>query len=292
MKDIIEYLKNLLRAEYVGEYAPGHMGAKILRFRSINNSQHLVVKLVDKKNSAAIEDIEANFFGYNQIIKLGGNMILPPGFKRLSLEGYEALCLDDLGQSMREKNLGIVGAKLLWSYFVELVSLTKNREAATATSRTAIIAEVLSFVEKFKSDDQSDLFDLVNQSDLSDNYGAVALMLLDFTPDNLFLEETLSFIDPWRQENYLGHPAVSIGQFIALTKIYNLKDSQEIYDYLRCACLDRLPGLLSCSTSSILKALRLGETLQLTLSAYVRRESDPIKAEKFRQEAGQLWVSY
>ncbi|MFA5886370.1 MAG: hypothetical protein WC863_01165 [Patescibacteria group bacterium] len=290
MKDTIEYLQDLLKAVYIGEYSPGHMGAKILRFQPLDNSSKLIVKLAENNNQEVIYDIESNLIGYNNVKLIGGEGILPLGLQELSIKGAKALMMADLGLSMHSNDQGILGARLLWSRFKNLIVSTRRETLVNTNSRPLFIDEVLSFIERFTDVSESKLLDIIRRIDLSDNYGQPALMLLDFTPDNLFLTgEGLSFIDPWKQKNYLGHPALSFGQFFTLARIYNLSDNEEIASFLRLACLTELPGLLGCSASSVDYAIRLGATLQLTLSAYVRRESDPPLAEIFRQEALELW---
>ncbi|MFA5154983.1 MAG: hypothetical protein WC453_00965 [Patescibacteria group bacterium] len=290
MKDILEYLQDLLKAEHIGEYAPGHMGAKILRFRSLGDSRSLIVKLAENGNLTAIQDIEANLIGYSSIQSLGGEHILPLGLRELTLENWKALVMADLGKSLRQTNGGIPAAKILWRNFQNLIIATRQKALVSANDSFLFISEVLSIIEKFGGQDEFGLLDLIKQADLSDDYGQSALMLLDFTPDNLFLNDgRLSFIDPWKQTTYLGHPAISIGQFLTLAKIYSLADNEKIADFLRSACLTELPAILGCSISSINKAIRLGVTLQLVLSAYVRQKSDPQSSNILKSEAKQLW---
>lgn len=289
----IERLGKILGAQYIGVYDSGHMGAKILRFQT--SGGNLVVKLVLNDNPEAMSDFSDNLFGYINIKMLNGDQILPPGFRELELEGgARALVMEDLGQSIKSANQGLSMAKSLWSHFRELILTTKEEAAAADNTEPLFIDEVISAIIKFDSVDGSNVSSAFNRANLADDYGQPALMLLDFTPDNLFLDEKknrLSFIDPWQQWVYLGHPAVSIGQFITLVKIYKLADHEAIAEFFRSVCLTELPALLNCSLSAVDKALRLGSVLQLTLSAYIREEADPIEALVLREEARHLLSS-
>jgi hypothetical protein len=75
---------------------------------------------------------------------------------------------------------------------------------------------------------------------------SVAIMLLDCTPDNVFVDaRRLSCIDPWEQATYLGHPAVSIGQFVTLARdVYALDGSVNGGASLEQFMSDELPGVL------------------------------------------------
>jgi len=292
MKDIIEYLQNLLKAKYLGEYPSGHMRAQILRFQLLDDSKKVIAKIAEKSNLEASKDIEANLIGYNQIKAIGGKDILSSYLREVVTDDAKVLIMNDFGPSIKNNNSGLVGAKLLWENFRNIIISTRQEIPVKADTLPLFVSEVLSFIEEFAGKGKTDLVDLIRHTNLSDNYGRPALMLLDFTPDNLFLtNEGLSFIDLWKQDGYLGHPAVSIGQFLTLTRIYNLLDNKEIADFLRLSCLEELPNLLACSVSSIEKSLRLGSTLQLILSAYVRQESDPTTAQSFRDEARRMWTT-
>jgi len=130
----------------------------------------------------------------------------------------------------------------------------------------------------------------MHQADWSGRWGASSLMLLDFTPDNLFVDENaLSFIDPWLQDVYLGHPAVSAGQFATLMQLYKMKDSAEATNMLEERCEIEMPLMLGCDIAAVKRAFCLGSTLQLVLSSYVRQESDPSRSAELIVKANELW---
>jgi len=291
MEADILYLQELLKARYVGSYEPGHMGAEILRFKKLSDASPLVVKITRGNKQEAVADIRANIIGYDAIRQLGGGRILPPDLEMVPLAGATALAMKDLGASWRQADPGITGARSLWRAFKDLVISTKSDSVPPTAGQQPIFVEtVLSALARF-DDDSFGILDIVRQSGFSEECGQSALMLLDFTPDNLFYcDGSLSFIDPWQQETYLGNPAVSIGQFSALVKIYDMSDSVAIAHFLNSACVTELPALLNGSSDAVEQSLRLGATLQLAASAFVRRQSDSQRSEKLRQEARSLWT--
>jgi hypothetical protein len=116
-----------------------------------------------------------------------------------------------------------------------------------------------------------------------------SVFLLDFTPDNVFLSESekVSFIDPWPQSTYLGSPAISMSQFFTLAHTiykYSLpaETSQQIETFWT-----ELQQLLELSDWQLQQHQLLGSILQLTLSAFVRIDSDPATAQKFAQMSEQ-----
>ncbi len=288
---IIQLLESLLQAEFIGEYSPGHMGASVLRFKHLVKGA-LVVKIAADDGSMAAQDIADNLVGYQKIRLIGGGGILPDNLEELTVPGYKAIVMSDLGKAIRYSEKCPIKAKLLWLHYLDIVMVTRKTASKLASDYNPklFIEEVLEAIKRFEGEGAV-ISSAISQSDLSDNYGDPALMLLDFTPDNVFMTPAnLSFIDPWKQKSYLGHPAVSIGQFVTLCRIYAVNGYEEANSFLRKTCLNEMPKLIDCSPKSVEKAFRLGATLQLVLSAYVRRVSEPERAEAFLDEAKQLWV--
>ncbi len=294
----IEKIEKELDAVCIGSYTAGHTKSQILRFVRATDNAKLVVKFAPTDDSAACEDIAANLHGYEAIRSLGALSLEPKELRELTTLGDtgRALVMIDLGTSMCGVDGGIDVVKALWNNFMHVVEKTATaKQGGTQINKDALpefVAEVLRHFERFSHSDVARLATRIRAADWTSSCSKKsALMLLDFTPDNLFVNKgILSFIDPWNQHTYLGNPAVSIGQFIELMKIYEMRHAEQAQDWLSAQCIAVLPKLLECDTSTIERALRLGATLQLVLSSYVRRESNQTRAAVLHTAAHNLWV--
>lgn len=287
----IHNIEDLLGARYLDSYASGHMGSQIWRFQRYVDGKPLVVKFAPAGDIDATADIAANVHGYGQIQSIGGLSLIPSGLEEIPATDGRALVMEDLGESMRVADLGLSMFVVLWSHFRQVVLQTvAPMQPKVPGGLPGFVAEVVRHIERFSHGDVPRITESIKAHDWSSNWGRPAIMLLDFTPDNLFVNrEALAFIDPWQQDTYLGHPAVSIGQCIALIRLYRMKDADQATNMLRDHCMKELPIMLNCDVLSVERALRVGLTLQLVLSSYVRQESDLSLANEILVEAGKLW---
>lgn len=275
----IQHIEKLLNASHVGSYKSGNMGSKILRFRSNADGTPLVLKFAPLNNSRALEDLQANIRGYNEIKSVGGQHILPTGLKEISIEGGKALVMYDLGNSMRVVNDGFNACVLLWKHFKQAILQTAETNVIKG-GPPDFISEIIRHIRRFSHGNVPDIILAVEKYKQVGNCAGQAIMLLDFTPDNLVLTKTkLSFIDPWSQGSFLGHPAVSIGQFCALMRVYGMKDAEKSASMLKECCIKEIPPMIGCDTASVEFAFRLGSTLDLVLTSYERQK-----------EAYELWM--
>ena len=100
-------------------------------------------------------------------------------------------------------------------------------------------------------------------------------MLLDFTPENVFIKKgRLRYVDPWMQQTYRGSLIPSIGIFSnLLINIYKLPSAQkEVRNFNVLA--QEIGKLLNLDKTQIYKQLMLGKMLQYTVSSYVRRNTE------------------
>ncbi len=284
----IRDLEEMLGARYIDSYSSGHMGSQILRFQH-NVKGKLVVKFAPASNKEAIADIEANIHGYNQIRLLAGLSLIPPDLREMKVPNGKALVMRDLGSSIRTANSGLNACVLFWEHF-KLVILKTISKSNNNGKIPLFVVEVVEFIEQFSNENTQRLLQLILNSDWINEKSAQAIMLLDFTPDNLFVNETsLSFIDPWRQDTYLGHPAVSLGQFATLVELYKMKDAERIAFILKRCYMVEISSMLGCSAAVSERAFRLGSTLQFILSSYVRYKSNPALAAELIEKAYRLW---
>lgn len=286
----IKNTEKLLGARHVGSYTPGHTGIQVFRFGRDEFQSGLVVKFAPTGDTQAEEEIAANFYGYNQMRALGGSELVPPELKKIDMAEGEALVMRDLVSSMRKVDGGMDACELLWEHFLRVVQKTAVPAHEGGSVVTPFVEEVTEHIKRFSHEGVPELLELIQKEDWTGQWGKRALTLLDFTPDNLFLHEAgLSFIDPWKQSTYLGHPAVSIGQLSCIIQLYHMKDSKEASRMLEERCFEEIPPILGCEISFAKRAFRLGCTLQFVLSSYVRCKSDAVQASQLMSRAHGLW---
>lgn len=284
----LEKIGSILKATYIDTLPSGHMGSNIYRFKRLSDKVNLIVKQALKSNAPAIKDIEANVFAYQKIKEIGGEEIIVPELGQIDIPETRTLAMKDLGETFRKVNSTKEDYEKLWNNFDGLISKTISNSKPLDANIYA--NEIISHMQQYMPAEIDMLTKIRNSSEALAIEGKAAIMLLDFTPDNVFLvEDRMFFIDPWKQETYLGHPAVSIGQFTTLVELYNMADSESNTKILIEKCFERLPKLLGCNKDSIEFALKLGSTLQLVLSAYVRQESNPNKSRELIELARKKW---
>lgn len=277
---LIRELQRVLAARHLDDYESGHMGSRIARFVT-EDGRHLVAKCAAYSDTNAMADIKANVRGYAEIEMVGLSDMLPPALRQLDLTEHRVLVMEDLGRSVAQLNSGM-------KTWATVARSFESRAMATATTtRGDYVEEVTSHIARFSTDNE--LVDAIRRKS-SVIPERSALMLLDFTPDNVYVrDESFRFLDPWDQRSYLGHPCVSLAQFATLARIYRLKDAEMLCTKWRTDSVQFYSELLACDESVSLDAYKLGETLQLTLSAYVRRNSDPSFASSLHSSANALW---
>lgn len=280
---ILERLETALSAHYIEDITSGHMGARIMRFQSNNGTHRWVVKIASTQNKGARLDLSRNYVAYSALQNIGARNILP-NVRTLHVEGFKGLIMEDVGQVMSVEDSGNKMFRRLIKHLFPIIEDTLTD--GSDDGETEVLRHMRRFLPRRNP--------LSNLIQLSRPKGAgmtkVALMSLDFTPDNVAVRhERMYFIDPWKQRTYLGNPAVSIGQFATLAKLYKMQDAEEGATMLARVTTQRLPKLLGTNREVILRGLRLGETLQYALSAFVRRRSDPVRSKELLAMAYTLW---
>jgi hypothetical protein len=255
-----------------------------MRFRRTTDNTLLVVKFAPSDCQSAIHDLESNINGYRELANLGAESMLIPEFREVAVQGGRALVMIDAGPTMEQANLGITGFSFLWKHFWKIVRATLQN-----TANHPYEQEVLSGLRRFEWPGRA-IAERIQQSLIESKMEKQAVMILDFTPNNVFVsDERLLFVDPWAQSSYLGNPAVSIGQLATLACLSGMHDAKEGSRMLKELALEEFPRLLECKVGVINQGLRLGQTLQLTLSAHVRRETEPAYAAELIRQANALW---
>jgi len=253
------------------------MGASILRFRRADNVG-LVLKYASAENAQALSDLEGNIHGYEQMKANGASFLVPPDVQVVNVPSGVALAMRDLGKNTTTLNEGIHTWRVVAENLEGAVRATVQRNEAWYAE------EVFTHMRKFVPNDEIEA--RFRRAVRTQRNGRSALMLLDLTPDNMFVSgESAWFLDPWRQTTYQGHPGVSLGQFATLVRIYGLRDAQPAFQMFEELAVRRVSSILECEERASMTAFRLGQTLQLVLSAHVRRDTEPEKAQALYQEA-------
>ncbi|KKU68210.1 MAG: hypothetical protein UX89_C0006G0034 [Parcubacteria group bacterium GW2011_GWA2_47_16] len=288
----IKNIEKLLGAQNVGSYDSGHMGCQILRFERNGQREGLVVKFAPKADQSALNEVRGNLHGYKEMKALGMSELVPSNMGELTLSDGEGVVMRDLGFSMNALNGGEAACTLLLKRLMRIIKNTvvEFPGRSLENERPMFVDEVMSHMSRFTHQGVPELLALLKQSDWTGKWGKSALMLLDFTPDNIFLHaEGISFMDPWMQGTYLGNPAVSLGQFVASMQRADMADAQKVGRMFEDECVSKLPPLLGCDVLTVERSFRLGRTLQCVLSSYVRRESDKALAAIFMARAHGFW---
>jgi len=286
----IQDIEKVLGARYVGSYESGHVGSRIMRFARNDDDIALVVKFAFNDNTEAMADTKSNLDGYSKIAALGAPELVPPELSEIQISDGRAIVMKDLGASMRQINGGVKDCIILWNHFKSAVVATVSNAKTEGEGLPFFAEEILKHIDRFSNHHPKRVTELIRKADWSAKHGKSAIMLLDFTPDNIFVSQTsLSFIDPWSQDSFLGHPAVSVGQLVTLMQVYDMKQADEAVSVLKEKCMTELPSILECDTASIELAYQLGVTLQYVLSSYVRKDTEPAKSVDFYEKACQLW---
>jgi hypothetical protein len=265
----------------------GHMGVPLF---SCENAQgkKLVVKIGFEEQSKL--EVVANSIGYQEIAKITNDKLLPSYLVSTRVIDTPVLIMSHLGESLSERarkgdtSLFTIARDDLERVFLETISTDESVHQAGLEEVKKQLSgwwEKLIAAGIIETDSRDDL-ERIDVAGMSSP--ASALMILDFTPDNLFLaEKSVSFIDPWLQASYRGTPLPSIGQFMTLAKyIYDLPGAKENYQqFVEMAY--RVGGAMELSDGQATKQLYLGGALQYALSAYVRIEANPVLATEFAQ---------
>ncbi len=285
-----EEIRAFLRLEYqlipLDFISKGHLKLPILRSRD-KDGRALVVKVGIGAEGAG--EVLANMFGYQSMIEAGAGKMVPDYLQLIETPWGPALFMQDLGvdyvTTIKTENESAENARILGNNLEEvcIMSLCKGKDLAESgilEIKSQLIGwflklNQLGFIEdaiicKLRSLDVTRAV-----SELS------TVMILDFTPDNLFIfDQRAVFIDPWKQSTYLGTMIPSIAQFCTLARnIYSMPSPKVFEDLLSVSY--KIGERQHLDRTQIDVQIALGTALQYSLSAYVRVVSNPELATKF-----------
>ncbi len=290
--DFIAQLEWQLGLRYVADINGGHTNASIIKLQRVSDGVEFVAKFyLSETNPPDLNHLKDNIVGYAGIKKIGASILIPNDYAVKIVDGLTVLVMRYLEPCFKIASQSSIECfNLLQSSVEKLTTLTVRYDFGGQYGKKSI-TETINYIRSFAKEISgilpANFFDLINDPIVEVPSDYVALFLLDFTPDNIFLKaDGITYIDPWRQNTYLGHTAISIGQFIVSARdIYHLPNSSEGVEMLSNFALNTLPKVLGCKRYNIEQMLELGKALQLILSAYVRRNTDIQQAIIYGQQA-------
>lgn len=279
--EIISEIERRLEVRYVRDLSKGHMGASIILLEKLLDKSMLIAKFCSKTDpKQSLADIVANIYGYEALEQISASNIIPNKYQVEVVGKNPVIIMSFLDATLRASIQNSQNPEQLFAIFAkkftQIVRDTASDDVLGEIG-TNSVNETMKQIQ-FYTSLLKDFIDRDFKSMLMENQfppikrGKVAIFLLDFTPDNLFLSSGgLEFIDPWQQSTYLGHPTVSLGQFITLARdVYKLPGSKVGCGILTTTTFSEIASILDSDIESIRRMACMGQTLQFLLSAYVR----------------------
>ncbi|HSX16211.1 MAG TPA: hypothetical protein VLF40_05445 [Candidatus Saccharimonadales bacterium] len=271
----------------VTPFTAGHTGALLYRCTREDGTAGVLKAGIDEGSRA---EVQANVYGYESIAASGGGGLLPDGMVFGARQDGSYILMPYLGQNFVEAaRAGQAGLyRSLLDAVTDVAGATLRDEAdAQAKGLHEFRKQVVRWYRELYARgmvgsaavEQATL--LPADALASDK---ASLMLLDFTPDNLFVEsenDKVTFIDPWRQATYLGSLIPALSQFATLAAdVYNLPGAAESQQ-LFAECADSVGKQLGLTEAQVRKQELLGRCLQFALSGYVRIDTDHERAADY-----------
>lgn len=109
--------------------------------------------------------------------------------------------------------------------------------------------------------------------------------VFDFTPEDVYLtENTIKYPDP--KADIRGNPIIDLACFAGISRdVYALPGSSHGYGYLEDLAIYDVSDKLGLTQSTARRLFSLGRSLQYSLSARFRIQSDPTIAQEYAQES-------
>ncbi len=258
----------------------GHTQA--ILFSCKRGKEEMVVKI--GVTPEGINEISNNLLGYNKIKEAGGGSLIPPGLEYRRAHDCEVLIMPHLGKSFTV--MGKTSSTKIYKSFINYLQDLAQQTLGSNSRHLQVagITEIKEQIGKWYGDleavgvidpNYKRILKGVNPSLLSSPKSTI--MILDFTPDNIFLYGgSIKFIDPWLQSTYTGSLIPCIGIFTTLLiEVYDIRPPSGIdLD----AVAKSIGDMLNLDESQVERQLALGRALQLGLSSYVRINSDRKKS--------------
>ncbi len=233
---------------------------------------------IDQRGKTEVND---NIYGYAEINKIGASSLLPEIPITFEVGGSPVIIIERLTSNFkvlaRDRKVPIY--KIL---FDEIEDLSRKTFCSSSHIQQEGMEELKRQLEKWYTIIYMEgmiprrYLDKIKSIDtyaLSSRRST--LMLLDFTPDNVFVEgDKIKYIDPWRQGSYRGSLIPSISIFMRLlTHVYGIRVPEETINESN-RLVERLATMLDLDNSSTRKQQLIGIALLYALSSFVRTKTN------------------
>lgn len=287
---VISHAAQKLGLSKLKRFSGGHMGVALFECENIDGTKQ-VVKL--GYNQETNKEVSNNSQGYEAIAQTGARSILPGGIRYEEVEGDSLLVMDHVGKSFAERvradESNLYGTFLsgMEAVYDEAIHLNTRHlhEAGVRQIRNELALWQQRLIDAgYLPKEATETSVGFSVADIAGSHST--LMLSDFTPDNIFLQDgQVRFIDPWLQDTYIGTPVPGLAQFITLAAdVYHLPGAtQRKGDFEDLAY--RIGEKLGLTEKQVRNQLRLGKAMQLALSSFVRIGKDEAVARQFAIES-------
>ncbi len=243
------------------------------------NGTRYIVKVGTDAQSA--KEIGDNEYGFKMLRAEGAGSILPEAISTFTVGGHPAIIMEYLGRSFRDASKDDPTAYAI--LFDSVESLARNTLRTDAVAQARGFAEIASHLRKWYgllsergiiTKEALNVLDSIREEPM--NSDKCTIMLLDFTPDNIFISgDGIKYIDPWVQGTYSGSLIPSISIFMGLLETaYGTRIEVHVREKLN-RLVRSLGRMLDLDERQIEGQMLLGHSLQLALSSFVRIENDP-----------------
>lgn len=287
--ELFEKLKNISGLTGFEKISGGHMNTILFKAMTPEGKKR-VVKM--GQDDSSFQEVDNNIYGYSQLRKIRADGIIPNHLQILYLEENPVIVMDYLESNIHD-TVKLSRVNIYRNLFPNLIKLFNQTTTVFPGMQELSIQQTLLRIQEFQKVllTRKILKPDVCKSLYQNNYLSITseistVFLLDFTPSNLFLtkKNKLKFIDPWIQNTYLGSPLISLGQYFTLSHdVHNYKISsnwkEEVGEFL-----NKIAKIVMLPPEMARAHYLIGSILQLTLSAYVRIDTEPHKAKELGKE--------
>lgn len=253
----------------------GERNVPLLR-STTENDKKMVIKIGFGGEEQRTE-VENNIIGYQAIKELGAQNILPEELYIRTISDTPVIIMNDLGDDFgrKVKSNDFSPYDTFFSEMPKIYADSMHESEKDHLQGLQTVKDTLLFWHeqlREKGVLSNTISEDIKNIDIQSLAGSrSSIMLLDFTPDNVFVNhERVSFIDPWLQKTYLGSPIPSIGQFFTLAHDVHNYPGAGHYKESFYQLAQQAGDLLALSQEQIDGQFDIGAALQFFLSGYVR----------------------
>ena len=286
MHAILQAIPGLsLRQKPIQTY--GHIVRSI--FRASYRGKDVVVKVAFSEDEK--REVQKNILGYERMKNMGIADVVPEYFVAEAEPAF-VLILEDCGRPFLEMIKEAAHPAYLYQELLACLSLIWERTKQKAPPDSFCALDKLLSIALHFGDRHLQRF-VQNHTDWewlrSFSFRDCAIPFVcfsdyDFTPDDVFLSQgRLKYVDP--NAEVIGVPIIDLACFSGVCLAHDLPDAEKQIARFHDVAIQEVAPLLSIHPEDAERMYLFGRFLQTTLSACVRIDHDPKKAERFSREA-------